>query len=368
MTIFKTPLPATLGSQSLLSWLTLGLTLLLSAWPMLPIQAQNTLSFNGPTLKPAPAPQARGFKADLAGVNLWFTDTAGTAGQDVLILLHPNTGSSEIWALQSAVFAKAGYRVIAFDRRGWSQSFAKTPMDNGASSIAQDLEALVEHLKIDRFHLLGIAGGGFAAIDYAAWKPERIKSLIVGGSTAQLSEPTMKEVVDRIEIPAEDKVMKFDFPTPPRSGNDVVKIENLAKEYKLEDGKTKPVFKGANGVIRRLDKIAVVGVNGAGKSTLLKIITGQTEASSGECTIGAGVKIGYFSQHALEVLNSNKTLFDEIHDRIPDATIGLVRNLLGAFLFSGDDVEKKINVLYAERVKKVEELEAVQKAKETKPF
>ncbi|MGK5083950.1 ABC-F family ATP-binding cassette domain-containing protein [Bdellovibrionota bacterium FG-1] len=153
------------------------------------------------------------------------------------------------------------------------------------------------------------------------------------------------EKIDRIEIPSEDKVMKFDFPKPPRSGNDVVKLVNLAKEYKLENGKTKSVFSGANGVIRRLDKIAVVGVNGAGKSTLLKIITDQTEASQGECAIGAGVKVGYFSQHALEVLNSSKTLFEEIHDRIPEATIGMVHNLLGAFLFSGDEVEKKINVL-----------------------
>ena len=209
MTISKTPAPATLGSQYLQSLLAVSLTLLLSAWPMLPIQAQNALSFNGSTLKPTTAPQAPGFKVDLVGVNLWFTDTGGTPGQDVLMLLHPNTGCSEVWAMQSAVFAKAGYRVIAFDRRGWGKSFAKTPSDNGQSSIAQDLEALVEHLKIDRFHLLGIAGGGFAAIDYAAWKPERIKSLIVGGSTAQLSEPTMKEVVDRIEIPGIRKLPAY---------------------------------------------------------------------------------------------------------------------------------------------------------------
>jgi ATP-binding cassette subfamily F protein 3 len=153
------------------------------------------------------------------------------------------------------------------------------------------------------------------------------------------------EKIDRIEIPAEDKVMKFDFNAPPRSGNDVVKISGLAKEYPLENGKVKPVFSGVSGVVRRLDKVAVVGVNGAGKSTLLKIMMGETEPTTGVCELGAGVKVGYFSQHSLEVLNPNKTLFDEIHDRIPDATIGMVRNLLGAFLFSGDDVEKKIGVL-----------------------
>lgn len=153
------------------------------------------------------------------------------------------------------------------------------------------------------------------------------------------------EKIDRIEIPPEEKVMAFDFPTPPRSGNDVVKLENVGKTFQLEGGKTKSVFHGVSGVVRRLDKIAVVGVNGAGKSTLLKAIHGEIEPTTGHVTIGANVKIGYFSQHSIEVLNSEKTIFDEIHDRIPDATIGYVRNLLGAFLFSGDDVYKKISVL-----------------------
>lgn len=153
------------------------------------------------------------------------------------------------------------------------------------------------------------------------------------------------EKIDRIEIPAEEKVMAFDFPNPPRSGNEVVQMKGLSKLYPLENGKMKSVFGGVSGVVKRLDKVAVVGVNGAGKSTLLKIMSGQTDATDGNCTIGASVRMGYFSQHALEVLNPNKTIFDEIHDRIPDATIGFVRNLLGAFLFSGDDVYKKIGVL-----------------------
>ena len=112
-------------------------------------------------------------------------------------------------------------------------------------------------------------------------------------------------------------------------------MKGLSKVYPLENGKTKSVFGGVSGVVKRLDKIAVVGVNGAGKSTLLKIMAGQTERPTAIVTIGASVRMGYFSQHALEVLNPNKTIFDEIHDRIPDATIGFVRNLLGAFLFSG---------------------------------
>ncbi|MBS1964105.1 MAG: ABC-F family ATP-binding cassette domain-containing protein [Bdellovibrionales bacterium] len=153
------------------------------------------------------------------------------------------------------------------------------------------------------------------------------------------------EKIDRIEIPAEDRVMAFDFAPPPRSGNDVVRFQGLGKIYKKEDGKEKSVFSGLEGWIQRLDKVAVVGVNGAGKSTLLKIMAGQVDPTTGTCTIGASVKIGYFSQSSLDVLNPNKTIFQEIYDRIPEATIGFVRNLLGAFLFTGDDVEKKIGVL-----------------------
>ncbi len=153
------------------------------------------------------------------------------------------------------------------------------------------------------------------------------------------------EKIERVEIPAEEKTMAFDFPAPPRSGNDVVKMSHLGKEWTLEDGRVKPVFSGVSGTVRRLDKIAVVGVNGAGKSTLLKTIIGQAQATDGSVQLGANVNVGYFSQHSLDVLDGNKTIFDEIHDRVPHATIGYVRNLLGAFLFSGDDVYKKINVL-----------------------
>ena len=153
------------------------------------------------------------------------------------------------------------------------------------------------------------------------------------------------EKIDRIEIPAEEKTIQFEFPPPPRSGNDVVRIRDLAKEWPLENGKTKRVFSGVSGAVQRLDKIAVVGVNGAGKSTLLKTIAGHTQPTSGTVTLGSNVQIGYFSQHSLDVLNANKTIYDEIYDRVPHATIGYVRNLLGAFLFSGDDVYKKISVL-----------------------
>jgi ATP-binding cassette subfamily F protein 3 len=153
------------------------------------------------------------------------------------------------------------------------------------------------------------------------------------------------EKIDLIEIPPEEKAIRFQFAPPPRSGNDVVAFENLGKVWTLPDGGTKPVFHGVSGMIRRMDRIAVVGVNGAGKSTFLKVITNQTEPTEGRSTLGANVKVGYFSQYSLDVLNADKTVFQEVFDRIPNPTIGFARNLLGAFLFSGDEVEKKVSVL-----------------------
>jgi ATP-binding cassette subfamily F protein 3 len=153
------------------------------------------------------------------------------------------------------------------------------------------------------------------------------------------------EKIERIEIPAEEKTINFEFPTPPRSGTEVVKFQSLEKSYARADGSAKNVFSGLTGQVQRLDKVAVVGVNGAGKSTLLKIMAGATEPTNGTCVVGPSVRIGYFSQSALDVLDPNKTIFDEVADRIPGATVGYVRNLLGAFLFSNDDVNKKIGIL-----------------------
>jgi len=107
-----------------------------------------------------------GAYAALPGVKLWFVDTGG-AGVPI-VLLHPNTGTVEIWAPQIAGFAQAGYRVIAFDRRGWGKSTPDPATGPQPGSIAEDLHALVEHLKLDKFHLLGVAGGGFSVLDYAA--------------------------------------------------------------------------------------------------------------------------------------------------------------------------------------------------------
>jgi ATP-binding cassette, subfamily F, member 3 len=151
--------------------------------------------------------------------------------------------------------------------------------------------------------------------------------------------------IERIEIPAAQRKVKFEFPPVPRSGDDVVKIEGLAKGWELPDGSVKSVFGGVNGLIRRGEKIAVVGVNGAGKSTFLKVLAGETEPSAGSAVIGASVQAGYFSQHAMEILDPKLTIFETVQNALPNATIGAVHNLCGAFLFSGEMVEKRIDRL-----------------------
>jgi ATP-binding cassette subfamily F protein 3 len=153
------------------------------------------------------------------------------------------------------------------------------------------------------------------------------------------------EKIERIEIQADEKTIKFEWPEPPRGGNEVLKIENLGKVWKREDGKELLVFKNATGLVKRLDRVAVIGVNGTGKSTLLKIVAGEAEATEGVCQLGAGIAVGYFSQNALDVLDPKMTVLEEVHSRIPNASTGFVRNLLGAFKFSGDEVDKKISVL-----------------------
>jgi ATP-binding cassette subfamily F protein 3 len=153
------------------------------------------------------------------------------------------------------------------------------------------------------------------------------------------------EKIERIELPPEQKTIRFEFAEPPRSGDDVVSFSALAKTWPLPDGGGKSVFGGVSGLIRRGEKIAVVGVNGAGKSTFLKVLSGQTGPSAGSLTIGANVQLGYFSQHSMDLLDPKRTVFETVQDALPQATIGVLRNLCAAFLFQGDDVDKRIDKL-----------------------
>jgi len=166
-----------------------------------------------------------------------------------------------------------------------------------------------------------------ARVSHAAQVQSRIKKL---------------EKIERIQLPPEQKVVRFEFAEAPRSGDDVVRMESLSKVWLQETGQEQSVFGGVTGMIRRQEKIAVVGVNGAGKSTFLKVLADQVAPSSGTVSIGANVSAGYFSQHSMELLNPEFTVFETVQAVIPTGNIGVIRNLCAAFLFQGDDVDKRI--------------------------
>ena len=147
----------------------------------------------------APAAPPRQGYADLPGVRLWYTDSGGTGVP--VVLLHANTGNSESWQYNVPAFEKAGYRVITFDRRGWSRSMANPSTGPQPGTVAEDLNALVNFLKLERFHLVGIAGGGFIALDYALTYPDRLMSLVVAASTGQVVDPMLVEMAARSRPP-----------------------------------------------------------------------------------------------------------------------------------------------------------------------
>lgn len=153
------------------------------------------------------------------------------------------------------------------------------------------------------------------------------------------------EKIDIIEIPTEERTMSFEWPNPPRGGDEVLKVEDLGKSWPNLDGTEKQVFRHANALVKRLDRVAVVGVNGAGKSTFMKIITGQTSQTEGRYVIGPSIEFGYFSQNSLDVLNPQNSIVGELEARLPNASLGYIRTLLGAFRFSGEEADKKISIL-----------------------
>ncbi|MEK6773235.1 MAG: ABC-F family ATP-binding cassette domain-containing protein [Bdellovibrionota bacterium] len=153
------------------------------------------------------------------------------------------------------------------------------------------------------------------------------------------------EKIDRIEVPTEESLIQMEWPVPARGGDEVVKLQDLKKVWPRENQGTKLVFENVNALVKRLDRVAVIGVNGAGKSTLLKIIAGHAQSTEGKANIGASIQIGYFSQNSMDVLDPEATVIDELQSHFPQAGLGFLRGLLGAFKFSGDDVLKKIKIL-----------------------
>ncbi|MFG1395151.1 ABC-F family ATP-binding cassette domain-containing protein [Xanthobacter agilis] len=148
------------------------------------------------------------------------------------------------------------------------------------------------------------------------------------------------EKIDRVEPPRRRESVAFEFPSPPRSGEDVASLKGVHKSYG-----SRVIYEGLDFSIRRRERWCVMGVNGAGKSTLLKLVAGTASPDQGTVAIGGSVKMGYFAQHAMDLLEGERTVFETLEDAFPQAGQGALRTLAGCFGFSGDDAEKRCRVL-----------------------
>ncbi|HEX3982095.1 MAG TPA: ATP-binding cassette domain-containing protein, partial [Acidisoma sp.] len=146
--------------------------------------------------------------------------------------------------------------------------------------------------------------------------------------------------IDRVEPPKRRQSMVFEFATPPRSGEDVANLRAVSKRYG-----SRVIYDGLDLMIRRRERCCVLGINGAGKSTLLKLVAGETVPDAGTVTLGGSVRMGYFAQHAMDLLDGEATVFETLESAFPRASQGQLRSLAGGFGFSGDEIEKRCRVL-----------------------
>ncbi|MCO5129333.1 MAG: ATP-binding cassette domain-containing protein [Xanthobacteraceae bacterium] len=146
--------------------------------------------------------------------------------------------------------------------------------------------------------------------------------------------------IERVEPPRRRQTVLFDFPPAPRSGEDVASLKGVDKAY---GGRV--IYQGLDFAVRRRERWCVMGINGAGKSTLLKLVARATEPDAGSVALGGSVRMGYFAQHAMDLLDGERTVFQSLEDAFPQAGQGSLRALAGCFGFSGDDVEKRCRVL-----------------------
>ena len=168
---------------------------------------------------------------------------------------------------------------------------------------------------------------------------ERFKARASHASQVQ-SRVKKLEKIDRVEPPRRRQTVAFDFAPAPRSGEDVVSLKGVHKTYG-----SRTIYDGFDFMVRRRERWCIMGVNGAGKSTLLKLVAGAAEPDKGSVNIGASVKLGYFAQHAMDVLDGDATILEWLEERFPKAGQAPLRALAGCFGFSGDDIEKKCRVL-----------------------
>ncbi|MGE0426309.1 MAG: ribosomal protection-like ABC-F family protein [Reyranellaceae bacterium] len=168
---------------------------------------------------------------------------------------------------------------------------------------------------------------------------ERFKARASHAAQVQSRVKTL-EKIERVEPPRRRETVTFDFKPAPRSGEDVATLKRVGKRYG-----SRIIYESLDFQVRRRERWCVMGVNGAGKSTLLKLVAGATKPDAGTVAIGSSVRMGYFAQHAMDLLDGDRTVFQSLEDEFPQAGQGQLRTLAGCFGFSGDDAEKRCRVL-----------------------
>jgi ATPase subunit of ABC transporter with duplicated ATPase domains len=198
----------------------------------------------------------------------------------------------------------------------YEQQRAIQDVQQEAQFARQQARLAKEQAFIDRFK---------ARASHAAQVQSRVKKL---------------EKIELVEPPRRSARTRFEFKKPPRGGDDVVRVDHISKAYG-----DRPIYSDFDFLVRRTERWCVMGVNGAGKSTLLKLMAGHGKPDKGEIVLGASIKMGYFAQHAMETLDPNDTVVESLQRPFPTASLGQLRNLAGAFGFSGDEGDKPCRVL-----------------------
>ena len=209
----------------------------------------------------------------------------------------------------------------------------------GLRSYAGNYERYLELRAEEEVHLVAQQGKQIKRREQMEAFIDRFRAKASKARQVQ-SRIKLLEKEEKVELREERAVVRFRFPEAPRSGREVAKLEGIGKRFG-----DRVVYQGLAGQILRGDRIAVIGLNGAGKTTLLKLLADELAPDAGTIELGHNVIPGYFAQHHAESLNPTRTILEEIHSLVPTEPQSWVRGVLGSFLFSGDDVDKKIGVL-----------------------
>jgi len=262
---------------------------------------------------------------------------------DVLLLDEPTNHldiESILWLEQFLQQTKASVLMTCHDRDFMNRVVGRIiDVDNGQFvSYTGDYDYMEREQKVRALQLEAQFERQQAMIAKMQRFIDRFGTHVAKAAQAQ-SKAKKIEKIDKIELPKKREVVPFAFKRPPRSGDDIVKIHGVAKAYGA-----RAIYKSLDFEIKRGERWCVMGQNGSGKTTLLKMIAGHLQADGGVMKLGS-VKMGYFAQQALDLLDPELTVFEMVDRNFPLESTGAKRNLLGAFQFSGDEQDKLIKFL-----------------------